>query len=381
MILLAKIPGAGSPILLTIEGGKISRIEPIEREERCDLGGPDFFVQTGFFDPQVNGFGGVDFNQRDLRVEEVSQAVRSIASSGVTHFFPTLITASHERLVRQLKILTEALEADALASSMCPGIHLEGPYINPQDGPRGAHPRDFIRPPDWEEFLKFQDVCGGRIKLVTLAPEMERAIPFIEKALAREVVVGIGHSNADEETIGAAVRAGARLSCHLGNGTDAILPRHRNIIQKQLAMDELMASIITDGVHLPDYVVKNFVRAKGVERIVLSTDCMAGAAAPPGHYTLGDLKVEVEEDRTARLSGTPYLAGSTLTMDRAVENVMLFSNIDLPVALNMASHNGRKIFPGLEREIGVSRPADLVLFEYRDKLVIRGTFVSGERVY
>ena len=141
-----------------------------------------------------------------------------LARSGVTHFLPTLITASHEKIVHQLKTLARAFEIDPFVRKMCPGIHLEGPYISPEDGPRGVHPRDFVRPPRWEEAERFQEVSGGRIRIITLAPEMEGAIPFIEASAARGMVIGLGHTHAEEAVLEEAVRAGARISCHLGNG-------------------------------------------------------------------------------------------------------------------------------------------------------------------
>jgi N-acetylglucosamine-6-phosphate deacetylase len=264
---------------------------------------------------------------------------------------------------------------------MCPGIHLEGPYLNPEDGPRGAHPKVFIRRPQWDEILRYQEACSGRIRLITLAPETEGALRFIEKAVSEGIVIGIGHTNASEEILEDAVRAGARLSTHLGNGAHAILPRHRNPIQKQLSLDQLVASIIPDGVHLPDYVVRNFVRTKGVDRILLTTDAMAGAAAPAGRFTLGDLEVDVGLDRVARLRDTPYLAGSTLTMDRAVENVMRFSGLELPTVLRMTFQNGIRLFPEAGGEIREGQSADFVLFEFKDKLTITSTWVHGERIY
>jgi N-acetylglucosamine-6-phosphate deacetylase len=226
-----------------------------------------------------------------------------------------------------------------------------------------------------------QEICRGRIRLITLAPEAEGAIPFIERAVSEGIVIGIGHTNASEETLEDAVRAGARLSTHLGNGAHAVLPRHRNPIQKQLSLDDLVASIIPDGVHLPDYIVKNFVRTKGVNRILLTTDAMAGAAADPGRYTLGDLEVDVGPDRVARLKNTPYLAGSTLTMDRAVENVIRFSKLDLSAALRMASQNGNQLFPEIMGEMASGQSADFVLLEFKDRLVVRSTWIHGERIY
>jgi N-acetylglucosamine-6-phosphate deacetylase len=381
MIIQGVVPGKTGPLSMGVEGGRFVKTEPGQRGLHIDLGGPGCLLFPGFFDPQVNGFGGVDFNDRNLDPERFERAARSLASFGVTHFFPTLITASHERILHQLKRISEALKGNALSRRMCPGIHLEGPYLNAEDGPRGAHPKAFIRNPQWDEILSYQEACSGRIRLITLAPETEGALPFIEKAVSEGIVIGIGHSNASEEILEDAVRAGARLSTHLGNGAHAILPRHRNPIQKQLSLDDLIATIIPDGVHLPDYVVKNFVRAKGVDRILLTTDAMAGAAAPPGRYTLGDLEIDVGPDQVARLKHTPYLAGSTLTMDRAVENVMRFSNLDLPTVLRMTLQNGIRVFPEAGGEINDGQSADFVLFEFKDRLAIKSTWVHGERIY
>jgi N-acetylglucosamine-6-phosphate deacetylase len=381
MIIQGVVPGKTRPLLIGVEGGRFLTKDPDQRGLPIDLGGPESLLSPGFFDPQVNGFGGVDFNERNLDPERFEKAARSLASFGVTHFFPTLITASHERILHQLKRISQALEGNALSRWMCSGIHLEGPYINPEDGPRGVHPKAFIRNPQWDEMMRYQEACSGRIRLITLAPETEGALSFIEKAVSEGIVIGIGHTNASEKVLEDAVRAGARLSTHLGNGAHAILPRHRNPIQKQLSLDELVASIIPDGVHLPDYVVKNFVRAKGVDRILLTTDAMAGAAAPAGRYPLGDLQVDVGSDRVARLKDTPYLAGSTLTMDRAVENVMQFLSLDLSTVLRMAFQNGIRVFPGAGGEIREGQSADFVLFEFKESLAIKSTWVHGERIY
>ena len=380
MIIQGKLPGTENPVNVTIEGGIISHIEPFREGTLHHFGGPDLYICPGFFDPQVNGFAGVDFNGKGLTHEGILRAAQCLALSGVTRFFPTLITATHEKIERQLKILTSALEEYSLLRRMIPGIHLEGPYISPEDGPRGAHPREAVRPPDWDEFKRFQKVCNGKIRCITLAPEMEGAIPFIEKAVASGVVVGLGHTDASEAVFEDALRAGARLSTHLGNGTPAILPRHQNPTQKQLSMDGLMASIIVDGIHLPDYVVKNFVRAKGIERILLTTDSMAGAGAPPGKYTLGDLEVEVGPDRAVRLVGTPYLAGSALTMDRAINNIIGFAGVDLMNGLQMSRKNGEKLFPEIAGEIVPGSPADIVLFEYKDEMRVKETWVNGEKM-
>ena len=381
MIIRGKLPGTGQVLDFSIEEGKVSRIESESQENRYDAGGDDFFLCAGFFDPQVNGYGGVDFNGKDLTVDELRRASKALAAAGVTRFFPTLTTASHQRIEANLRILARAVEEDPLFGKMCRGIHLEGPYISPEEGFRGAHSKEFVRRPDREEMERFQEAGGGRIRLVTLAPEVDGAMAFIEWAVSRGMVVGLAHTNAPEETLEDALRAGARLSCHLGNGAHALLPRHRNPMQKQLSMDGLMASIIADGVHLPDYVVQNFIRAKGAGRILLTTDSMAAAGAPAGTYMIGDLEVEISPDgRSARLPGTPYLAGSILTMDRAVTNVMKFADIDLSSAVKMASENAGKLFPDIGREIEVGAPADMVLFQHKEELVIQKTWIDGEEI-
>jgi N-acetylglucosamine-6-phosphate deacetylase len=381
MIIRGKIPGTESFVSVIVENGRIDRIEPNERESSCDLGGRDLFLCPGFFDPQVNGFAGVDFNSPLLAPERLHQAALSLASTSVTCFLLTLITSSHERTVRQLNVIREALRNDPILRAMCLGIHLEGPYISPEDGPRGIHAREFVRLPRWEELEEFQEVCEEQIRCITLAPEVKGAIPFIEKAVAHGMVVGIGHTDASEEVIEEAVQAGARLSCHLGNAAPVPLTRRQNSINKQLAIHQLMASIITDGVHLSRDTVKNYIEAKGIDRIILTTDSMAGAGALPGRFTLGDLEVEVNTDGTARLAGSPRLAGSALTMDRAITNVIRFAEVGLPAAIRMAARNARKLFPEVSGEMIPGNPANFVLFEYEEKLTVRSTYINGEKIF
>jgi len=416
MIIRGKIPGTESPMDVLVENGKVIQVSPYRKGSSCGqnvprkprlvgggkghnmkgnylpgkprpvvgelhFGGADLYLCSGFFDPQVNGLAGVDFNNPCLSLEELHRAALSLASTGVTRFLPTLITSSDEKMVRQLRIIGDALGKDPLLRKMCLGIHLEGPYISPEEGPRGVHLREFIRLPQWKELERFQEACGGRIKCLTLAPEVKGAIPFIKKAAAHGMVIGIGHTNASEEVLDAAVQAGARLSCHLGNASSKPPLRHQDPVQKQLAMDQLMASIITDGIHLPPGVVNHYIQAKGIDRIILTTDSMAGAGAPPGRYTLGDLKVEVGPDRAARLAGTSRLAGSTLTMDRAITNVIRFAGIDLPSAIHMAAKNAQKLFPEVGGEIVPGHSADLVLFEYQKELVVRSTWIEGEKIF
>ena len=381
MIPQAKLIENDQLATLHIQGERISRIEPSANTTGLERADPDLYIAPGFFDPQVNGFAGVDFNGKGLTPDDVHRAAQAISGTGVTTFFPTLITASFARLTHQLKILKEAIENDRLVSKICKGIHLEGPYISSAEGPRGVHPVPSIRPPRWDEFERLQEACGGRIRLITLAPEKEGSIHFIEKAVLSGVVVGIGHTQASEEILEAAFKAGARLSTHLGNGIGNLILRHPNPFQKQLTMDGLMASIIPDGIHLPDYLVRNIVRAKTPDRILLCTDAISGAAQPPGRYRLADLEIEAGEDGRTRLVGTDSLAGSTLSIPKAINNMIKFSEIDLRTAIKMATESGRKLFPEMIGTIAQNQPANLVVFRFKEELIIEKTILFGEEVF
>jgi N-acetylglucosamine-6-phosphate deacetylase len=307
--------------------------------------------------------------------------MRTMWRHGVTRFFPSVMTAPLPEMCDALRAIARARQQDAGLAHAIPGIHLEGPFLAPEDGPRGAHPATAILDPDWDVFRELQEASGGLIRLVSLAPERPGAIGLIWQLRDAGVVVAIGHTDASTADIDQAVAAGAQLSLHLGNGSHVLLPRHRNYIQKQLATDALMASVIADGHHLPDYVVKNMVRCKGTERVILVTDAMAAAAAPPGTYRLGQVLAEVGADGYVRLPGTPYLAGSALTMDRAIENIARFAGLHLPEAIRLATRQPRRLFPGLGAGVAPGEPADLVVLEEGPPLTVLATIVMGEVVY
>jgi N-acetylglucosamine-6-phosphate deacetylase len=285
----------------------------------------------GLFDLQVNGFGGIDFNRPDLTEDHVDAALARMRETGVTRCLPTLITSSFDRFAASARVLTR-MTRDAIA-----GIHMEGPYISPEDGARGAHPRECVTRASIDDFNRRQDAAGGRIVLVTLAPEVFGAIPLIERLVGAGVRVAIGHSAASPPQIAAAVAAGATLATHLGNGCAAMLPRHPNVIWELLAADAVVASFIVDGHHLPPATVKAMLRAKGLERSVLVTDAVAAAGCPPGAYQIGGVECELDADGRVSLPGTPYLAGSALTLDRAIANTVRFTGLPLEKAIPMAT--------------------------------------------
>ena len=342
----------------------------------------DMHITPGFIDIQINGFAGVDFNQPDFHGDDLVDVCRNLIKTGVTSFCPTLITAEYERLARNIAIIREGCKKHPLVRSMVLGIHLEGPYINAEDGPRGAHPKAHVSNPDWGKFERLLGLGQGLVRMVTVAPELPGGLTFIRKASQNGLVVGVGHCRPEPDVVDQAAHAGARISTHLGNGSHQILDRHNNYLQKQLAHDGLMASIICDGLHLPDYFVKNLVRAKGRAKVVLITDATAASNAPPGSYSLGDLEVEADADGALRLGGTPYLTGSTLTMENAIGNCADFAGIPLASAIKMATVNPAKLFEGISGKLEKGQRADLVLFtDKRKKIRIERVYLAGRLLF
>lgn len=294
------------------------------------------FTLPGLFDLQVNGFGGVDFNARDLTADRAADALDRMRLTGVTRCLPTLITSSFDRFAANARIIA-ALSHEAVA-----GIHMEGPYVSPAEGARGAHPLEHVAPASVDDFERRQDAASGRIVLVTLAPEVDGALSLIEHLVARGVRAAIGHTAATPAELRDAIAAGATLATHLGNGCPQMLPRHPNVIWELLAADAVFASVIADGHHLPASTLKAMVRAKSAQRTILVTDAMAAAgsganASTDRLYTIGDVVCELGVDGCVSLPGTPYLAGSSLTLDRAIANTVRFTGLPIEAAIAMAS--------------------------------------------
>lgn len=375
--------GLSIPFDILLSGKDVIEIRPSNLKEITDLRGQKYyFISQGFIDIQVNGFAGIDFNSQNINAEDLEKVCLSLAKYGVTTFFPTIITGSRHHMLGCIKTVESATRLSSLVNEMVKGIHMEGPYISPEDGPRGAHSLKYARNPDWEEFSELEEAAQGLIKYITLAPELPGAIDFIKRAVKSGIIVGIGHCNPMPDDIERAVDSGTKISTHLGNGSHAILPRHNNYIQKQLACDNLYASIIADGHHLPDYFVKNLIRAKSAEKVIAVTDAMAAAGSPEGLYKLRDQEVEVK-DRIVKLPGTPYLAGSSLTMDRAISNIAKFAQIPLKMAIEMATLNPAKLFQfkNMEEPCRKGSRADFVIFEYDGEIKVKQTIVGGELVY
>jgi|SRR5579859_346735 len=307
------------------------------------------YLSPGWCDLQVNGFGGFDLNAADIRPDACAQIARLLLAEGITAWLPTVVTASPDQIEARLSAIARACDGDEVAQATVAGIHLEGPYLSPLEGARGAHAADCIHPPDWDEFSRWQAASGGRIRLLTLAPEQPGSVSFIQRLVKSGVVVAIGHSLAKTDQIAAAVDAGARLSTHLGNGIPAMLPRHPNPLWDQLADERLYASLIFDGHHLPPNVMRVMLRAKGPAKTILVSDAVSLARLPAGIYesSIGG-PVELHADGRLSLAGTPYLAGSAISVKDAIQNAIELAGCTLEQAIHMATTSPTGLM-GLDR--------------------------------
>lgn len=295
------------------------------------------FVSPGWLDIQVNGFAGIDLNAPAVQPGDVVSMTRRLWQEGVARYCPTVITQAGAQIERSLSVIAAACAQDSQVCASVAGIHLEGPYLSAVDGARGAHPREHVRVPDLDEFARFQATAAGAIRIVTLAPELPGALPFITALTRAGIVVAIGHTLADAATLARAVDAGATLSTHLGNGAPAQLPRHPNVIWDQLANDDLFASVIFDGHHLPRSMMRVFMRAKPAHKRILISDAVALARMPPGVYDsqIGG-RVELFADGRLAQFGTPYLAGSASSLKDGVENAIHCAGEDIDGAIAAA---------------------------------------------
>jgi N-acetylglucosamine-6-phosphate deacetylase len=343
------------------------------------------YLAPGFIDLQVNGFAAVDYNLPDTPLEEIARSIRALFATGVTRFYPTVITGSPANMAGALRNLAEAREKLPEGAAI-EGIHLEGPHISPEDGARGAHPRRWVRRPDLHELHQMQEAARGLVRLVTLSPEWPEAPRFIEGAVREGIVVSIGHTNANSAQIAEAVSAGATMSTHLGNGAHNMLPRHPNYIWDQLAEDRLTAGFIADGIHLPAAFLKTALRAKGPLRSVLVTDAALPAGAAPGRYQFGEQAIELRPDHRVVLAGTNQLAGSSLLMHNGVANLMRLGGASFPEAIRMATLNPANAgkLPGRDVGLAPGQRGDLVEFRFDPEtfaIQVDRTYLSGTLVY
>ena len=376
MEIIARRFDTAEPVRIAVAGSRIARIDAIPHAEAPE---PLPWVAPGLIDLQVNGYGGQEFSSDDLTVERVAAIVAAMDRFGVARFCPTVTTQSSSCMEHALATLHRTCEEMPRLAYRMPGFHVEGPYLTADNGARGAHPLEHVRLPDFDEFQRFQEAAGGRIRILTMSVEFDGAAEFVRRVSETGVVVAVGHTAATPEQIAAAVDAGARMATHLGNGSHITLHRHRNYVWPQLADDRLMAGLICDGFHLPPYMVKVFVRAMGINRCVLVSDLSGLAGLPPGRYKTSLCDLEILDNGALVVAGQrESLAGAGLPIGAGIAGVMEYAGVSLAEAVAMATVNPARVLglPAPRPEAG--QPADLVLFDLDGGFHVRRSVVFGE---
>ncbi len=370
----------GNPVRILIQDSVIVDIQRFKPSEDKDL--PQFYIAPGFIDNQVNGFMAVGFTDSNLTVDKIRLATDALRRTGVTTYFPTIISCDQQRLMTNVGIMAQAMQ-DADIGASIPGIHLEGPYISPEEGYRGAHELKYIRPPDWNEFMQVYETAQRKIYQLTIAPELDGAFDFIRRCQKMGIVVGLGHHKASAEIIVQAVDLGADISVHLGNGCANLIHRHDNPLWPQLADDRLIASIIVDGFHLRPEEVQVFFKIKGPERLILTSDVTQLAGMPPGEYIWNERTVLMTPEGMITYPEQNVLAGASLPVSAGIGNIMRFTGCSLADAIHMVSRNPARLYGLTDRgEIHIGKRADLLLFSLINGVLnVRKTILSGRIVY
>ena len=277
----------------------------------------------GYFDIQVNGYGGVDFNQEDLSGEALHRACAKLRADGVDGILATIVTEAPDRMIARLRRLADLRRQDPFVGDVVAGFHVEGPFLNPADGYRGAHPADAICAAEADLCQRLLEAGDGLVRLFTLAPEQDPDCRVIKLLARLGIVVAAGHTNASLDQLRQAIDAGLSMMTHLGNGCPQTLPRHDNIVQRVLSLREhLWLSFIADGVHIPFHALRNYLDlALTGGRCLVTTDAMAAAGLGPGRHRISRWEVLVKEDLAAWAPDGSHLLGSAMSMNLAVANL------------------------------------------------------------
>lgn len=323
-----------------------------------------FFIPGGVIDTQVNGYLGNDYSAPDFSSAQAREISVALARKGTLQHFPTIVTRPQRTILRNIREIIKATEQYPEVHNSISGIHIEGPFISNEEGPKGAHDTLSIRAASIKEFDEWRDTAKGLLRVITLAPETEGAIELIEHAVQHGVVCAIGHTGADKKQIDAAFAAGATVSTHLGNGIYAKLDRFHNPIWPQLTNPHNTISVITDGVHVDPDLIAIFAKCKGPHHIILVSDLAPVAGLKGNNMKWGNLNVDIAEDGSVWISGAPYLAGAGSSLFRNVFNYSKFTNSDLPSAFRLCTTNPAACYHlDAERHvIACGKPSEFVSF-------------------
>jgi N-acetylglucosamine-6-phosphate deacetylase len=365
------------PIEIIVDGERITSIASISE---CDN---NLILAPGLTDLQVNGYGGLDYNEVYPDPTNLSTVAQLLLREGVTTHLPTIITNSPEQISALIKQVIKLRKEDGLVRWSAEGLHIEGPFISPADGPRGAHPKEFVRAPDWDLVQRWQDDAEGLIKIITLSPEWEKSNELIEQCVKSNIVVAIGHTQATHQQLFDAVSTGASFSTHLGNGMHPTIQRHPNYLWSQLADDRLGASIIADGFHLPAEVIHVFKKVKK-EKLILVSDSVSLAGMPPGDYDLhiGGHVTLTKAGKLHLRGNTNIFAGSASNIKQGIEFLIRNNLATLNEAWQMASTRPQGILNPSRPIFANGSAADLVLIkQHQEKIEVVKVVKRGNEVF
>lgn len=363
-----------------VEGGVIQAIIPVGMIKhhlpaiKYEFAEDDYLV-PGFIDMHIHGAGG--FDVMDASVDALNNISKLLAEEGVTGFLATTMTAADEKIEAALAVIPEAIKSSDGAAIL--GVHLEGPFVSREK--MGAQDGTKVREPDIDLFKHWQKIADGNIKLVTVAPELNNALPFIQALRAMDVISAIGHTDATYEEAMAAVATGSTYATHLFNAMRPLRQREPGTVGALLLANEVTGELIADGKHLHPAIYELALRMKGKDKLLLVTDAMRAKCMRDGHYELGGQTVSVVDGKATLADGT--LAGSVLTMPDAIKNFMKFTNSKLEDVIHMVSHNpAQKLKISTKKgSIEVGKDADLVVLnkDVEVKMTMRGGKVVFEK--
>ena len=369
---------SGEVCEVRVEDHHFRQIKPLQ-EDILDLP----WIAPGLIDIQINGFGGIDFNRPIESDDAWHHAAKQLYAHGCTGFLVALITNREQETRRLLSGLTAHINLDP---RNCLGFHMEGPWLNPDPGCRGAHRPEWMLKPEVKLLKEWEKIAGSLLKLITLAPEvdLEASLKVIRAGVAKKIAFFLGHSAAMGVPLERAIEAGAVGWTHLGNAVPATVPKFENVIFHALAQPALRASLIPDGLHVPPHafrVMAQLLHRADPARLLLTTDAMAAAASgQTGTYTLGDTEVEVSADGSARLPGSGRLAGSTLTPFQGVFRAERMGGLFLEDAWKAFSTRPAALL-GLNHGLAVGNSADFCLISPEKEPYLLATYHRGKCVY
>ncbi len=298
---------------------------------------------AGYFDLQVNGYAGIDFQSDELTADQMHSACEALQRDGVAGILATIVTDDVDKMSRRLAKVVELRERDPLVRKLIAGIHIEGPFLSPIDGYRGAHARDAIRPADRDAMQRMLEAAGGLTKLVTLAPEHDAGYAVTKFLASQGIRVSAGHTNATLDELNGAIGAGLSMFTHLGNGCPMQQHRHENIVQRGLSLsDKLWLMFIADGAHVAFPALKNYLRAAGLDRTIVVSDAVAPAGMGPGRFRMGRWDLLIGDDLVARAPDGSHLVGSAIPMPVAVQRLIDHVGLSRGQALKLTVDNPRK---------------------------------------